>query len=41
MLEADFLNKVRQKPYEAAKADMTFYALNPEKQEVKTALNGG
>ena len=40
MLEADFLNKVRQKPYEAAKADMTFYALNPDKQEVKTALNG-
>src|ERR687895_702727 len=33
MLEADFLNKVRQKPYEAAKADMTFYALNPDKQE--------
>jgi uncharacterized LabA/DUF88 family protein len=41
MLEADFLNKVRQKPYEAAKADMTFYVLNPDKQEVKTALNGG
>ena len=41
MLEADLLNKVRQKPYEAAKADMTFYTLNPEKQEVKTALNGG
>jgi uncharacterized LabA/DUF88 family protein len=40
MLEADFLHKVRQKPYEAAKADMTFYALNPDKQEVKTALNG-
>ena len=40
MLEADFLNKVRQKPYEAAKADMTFYVLNPDKQEVKTALNG-
>ncbi len=40
MLEANFLNKVRQKPYEAAKADMTFYALNPKKQEVKTALNG-
>jgi uncharacterized LabA/DUF88 family protein len=40
MLEADFLNKVRQKPYEAAKADMTFYALNPDKQEVKIALNG-
>ena len=40
MLEADFLNKVRQKPYEAAKADMTFYALNPDKQAVKIALNG-
>ena len=41
MLEADFLNKVRQKPYKQAKADMTFYALNPDKEEVKSALNGG
>ena len=41
MLEADFLNKVRQKPYKEAKADMTFYALNADKQEVKSALNGG
>jgi uncharacterized LabA/DUF88 family protein len=41
MLEADFLNKVRQRPYEEAKADMTFYALNPDKEEVKSALNGG
>jgi uncharacterized LabA/DUF88 family protein len=38
MLDADYLNKVRQKPYEQAKADMTFYALNTEKQEVKSAL---
>jgi uncharacterized LabA/DUF88 family protein len=41
MLEADYLNKVRQKPYKEAKADMTFYALNSDKQEVKSALNGG
>ncbi|MDQ4127529.1 MAG: NYN domain-containing protein [Actinomycetota bacterium] len=41
MLEADFLNKVRRRPYQAAKADMTFYALNQDKQEVRSALNGG
>jgi uncharacterized LabA/DUF88 family protein len=41
MLEADYLNKVRQKPYQHAKADMTFYALNTDKSEVKSALNGG
>ncbi|HEX2739388.1 MAG TPA: OST-HTH/LOTUS domain-containing protein, partial [Rubrobacter sp.] len=41
MLDADYLNKVRQKPYKEAKADMTFYALNSDKKEVKSALNGG
>jgi len=41
MLDADYLNKVRQKPYEKAKADMTLYALNTDKNEVKNALNGG
>jgi uncharacterized LabA/DUF88 family protein len=41
MLEADYLNKVRRKPYQQAKADMTFYALNTDKNEVKNALNGG
>jgi uncharacterized LabA/DUF88 family protein len=41
MLDADYLGKVRQKPYKQAKADMTFYALNAEKQEVKNVLNGG
>jgi uncharacterized LabA/DUF88 family protein len=41
MLEADFLDKVRQKPYEAAKADMTLYSLNTTKEEVNTALNTG
>ena len=41
MLDADYLNKVRRKPYEQAKADMTFYALNTDKNEVKNALNGG
>ena len=39
MLEADYLDKVRQKPYEAAKADMTLYALNSDKPEVQTALS--
>jgi hypothetical protein len=41
MLDADYLGKVRQRPYKQAKADMTFYALNAEKQEVKSALNSG
>jgi uncharacterized LabA/DUF88 family protein len=41
MLDADYLGKVRQKPYEEAKADMTFYALNSDKSEVKNAMNGG
>jgi pyridoxal/pyridoxine/pyridoxamine kinase len=40
MLEADYLEKVRQRPYKQAKADMTFYALNSNKQEVKKVLNG-
>jgi len=39
MLDADYLGKVRQRPYKQAKADMTFYALNTEKREVKSALN--
>ena len=41
MLEADFLNRVRAKPYEQAKSDMTLYALDTEREEVKNALNGG
>ncbi len=41
MLDADYLNKIRRKPYEQARADMTFYALNRDKNEVKNALNGG
>ncbi len=41
MLEADFLDKVRRKPYEAAKADMNLYALNADKPEVASALNAG
>jgi len=41
MLDADFLNRVRAKPYKQARADMTFFALNKDKQEVKAALNGG
>jgi hypothetical protein len=41
MLEADFLDKVHEKPYEAAKAGMNLYALNAEKPEVVSALNAG
>jgi len=41
MLDAEFLNRVRAKPYKQAQADMTFFALNKEKEEVKAALNGG
>jgi hypothetical protein len=41
MLDADYLGKVRQRPYKQAKADMTFYTLNAHKQEVKSALNSG
>ena len=41
MLEADFLDKVHQKPYEAAKASMNLYALNADKPEVVSALVGG
>ena len=40
MLEAEFLKTDRAKPYEEARADMTFYALNQDKQEVQNALNG-
>ncbi|MDP8947158.1 MAG: NYN domain-containing protein, partial [Actinomycetota bacterium] len=38
MLEADYLSRVRAKPYKQAKADMTFYALNRERAEVESAL---
>lgn len=38
MLEADYLSRVREKPYKEAKADMTFYALNRDKEEVKNTL---
>jgi uncharacterized LabA/DUF88 family protein len=41
MLEADYLNRVRARPYDEAKADMTFFALNREREEVKNALAGG
>ena len=41
MLEGDFLNEVRARPYKQAKADMSFYALNREKEQVQAALNGG
>ncbi len=41
MLEADFLDKVHEKPYKDAKAGMNLYALNAEKPEVVSALNGG
>src|ERR687898_1800441 len=38
MLEADYLSRVREKPYKEAKADMTFYALNRDRAEVKDIL---
>jgi len=41
MLEADHLSRVRAKPYKQAKANMTFYALNRERAEGKSALSGG
>ena len=40
MMDSDFLSRVRTKPYEQARADMTFYALNTDREEVKSALNG-
>jgi uncharacterized LabA/DUF88 family protein len=41
MLDADYLSRVREKPYEEAKADMTFYALNRDREEVKDILAAG
>jgi hypothetical protein len=38
MLEADYLTPTRTKPYEEAKANMTFYVLNRDRDEVKGAL---
>jgi uncharacterized LabA/DUF88 family protein len=40
MLDADYLSRTREKPYEEAKADMTFYALNRDREEVKDILEG-
>jgi uncharacterized LabA/DUF88 family protein len=41
MLDADYLNRVCAKPYDEAKADMVFYSLNREREEVKNVLDGG
>ncbi len=41
MIEADFLSKVRAKPYKEAKSSMTFYKLDKNREEVKNALGGG
>jgi uncharacterized LabA/DUF88 family protein len=38
MLEAGYLTPVRAKPYKEAKANMTFYVLNHDREEVKAAL---
>jgi uncharacterized LabA/DUF88 family protein len=38
MLEAGYLTPVRAKPYKEAKSNMTFYALNHDREEVKAAL---
>lgn len=40
MLEAGYVVKRRTKPYKEAKADITFFALDSERDEVKAALNG-
>jgi uncharacterized LabA/DUF88 family protein len=41
MLEAEYLNRVRAKPYDEAKADMVFYSLNREREEVRNVLDRG
>ncbi len=41
MLDSDFLSRVRARPYEQARADMTFYTLNTDRKEVESVLNGG
>ncbi|MGH3088957.1 MAG: NYN domain-containing protein [Rubrobacteraceae bacterium] len=41
MIEAEFLSKVRVKPYKQAKSNMTFYKLDKDREEVRNALNGG
>ena len=38
MLEAGYLAPTRAKPYEEAKASVTFYALDRDREEVKAAL---
>jgi uncharacterized LabA/DUF88 family protein len=38
MLEAGYLAPTRAKPYEEAKANVTFYTLDRERQEVRSAL---
>ncbi|CAA9428296.1 MAG: Maebl [uncultured Rubrobacteraceae bacterium] len=38
MLETGFLETTRTKPYEEAKADITFYTLDRDREEVKAAL---
>ena len=40
MLEAGYVVKRRTKPYKEAKADITFFALDRDRQEVQAALNG-
>jgi uncharacterized LabA/DUF88 family protein len=41
MLEAHLLNRTRTKPYEQAKAGMVLYALDTDREEVKSALKNG
>lgn len=40
MLEAGYLIPTRTKPYKEARANMTLYALDHDREEVKTALEG-
>ncbi|AHY45291.1 NYN domain [Rubrobacter radiotolerans] len=41
MIEADFLSKVRVKPYKEARSSMTFYKLESDREEVQSALQAG
>ncbi len=38
MLETGFLEPTRTRPYEEARANITFYALDRDREEVKVAL---
>lgn len=41
MLDSGYIKSTRTKPYKQARADMTFYTLDRDHEEVKAALNAG